>query len=183
MQKPDTKFLLAQSLLELAKKKPVEKITVTDITNNCSLKREAFYYHFYNKYQLINWFYGKNFVEILNNYIGKEPWGVMTARFLKLLREHSEFYTSALNDQNINNLRECIFRQGVKVMSKFVLGKTGKILLPDDLFFSISFHCYGAIDMIHDWLKNGMKQDEGEVGRLIEESMPQGLKVFFADTG
>jgi AcrR family transcriptional regulator len=53
MRKIDTKSLLAQSILELVQKKPVEKITVTDITNNCSLKRETFYYHFYDKYELI----------------------------------------------------------------------------------------------------------------------------------
>jgi probable dihydroxyacetone kinase regulator len=179
MQKMDTKSLLACSLLELSKHMPIEKITVTHITENCSLRRESFYYHFCDKYQLIKWLYKKNFIENLDLYIGKEPWRHTTARYLCFVRENWEFYRSALTDTNMNNFRSCVFEDGVKVISKFVLDKQKKDQLSDDMVFYISFHCYGATNMIYDWLESGMVKKEQEVGRLIENSMPGALKKYF----
>ena len=40
---------------ELMKRKSLEKITVSDIVQNCGLNRQTFYYHFQDKYDLVNW--------------------------------------------------------------------------------------------------------------------------------
>lgn len=48
-----TKELIAKSLLQLAKTKPLKKITVAEIANNCLVRRETFYYHFIDKYELM----------------------------------------------------------------------------------------------------------------------------------
>ena len=41
-----TQLKLAKSLKELMANQPFEKLSVSDITNNCSLHRQTFYYHF-----------------------------------------------------------------------------------------------------------------------------------------
>ena len=52
-----TKKALAQSLKELGSTKILDKITVADITNHCGVNRQTFYYHFNDKYELLNWIY------------------------------------------------------------------------------------------------------------------------------
>jgi probable dihydroxyacetone kinase regulator len=178
VKKTTTKSLLAQSLLELSKTMAVEKITITDITERCSLRRESFYYHFYDKYQLIRWMCEQNFTKTLNQSIGKEPWNLITSRFLQSVRLHREFYQSVLTDTNMNNLRSSIVGEGAKVMSAFVSDKSGK-KLSYDMKFHIYFHCYGAVNMICDWIKDGMVEEEEQISRLITVSMPEALKVFF----
>lgn len=46
MPNNSTKLALEASLKNLLLKKPVDKITITDLTNDCGITRMAFYYHF-----------------------------------------------------------------------------------------------------------------------------------------
>ncbi len=41
-----TKELLVESVLELMEAKPVNRITIRNITENCGMSRHAFYYYF-----------------------------------------------------------------------------------------------------------------------------------------
>ena len=48
-----TKRALAQSLKRLMARKPLSKITISDITEDCGISRMTFYYHFQDIYDLI----------------------------------------------------------------------------------------------------------------------------------
>ena len=41
-----TKKAIVESFLKLLKEKPVEKITIKDIVEDCGINRNTFYYHF-----------------------------------------------------------------------------------------------------------------------------------------
>ena len=47
--------LLAESFKELAKKHPIEKITIKEITDLAGVIRPTFYNHFQDKYELLEW--------------------------------------------------------------------------------------------------------------------------------
>ena len=50
-----TKRALAASLKKLLAQKPLSKITIADITEDCGMNRMTFYYHFQDIYDLIDW--------------------------------------------------------------------------------------------------------------------------------
>ena len=50
-----TKRALEQSLKNLLLKKPLTKITVNDIAEDCGINRMTFYYHFKDIYDLVDW--------------------------------------------------------------------------------------------------------------------------------
>ena len=50
-----TKRALAASLKRLLAEKPLSKITISDITDDCGINRMTFYYHFQDIYDLIEW--------------------------------------------------------------------------------------------------------------------------------
>ena len=50
-----TKRALAQSLKKLLQTKPLSKITINDITEDCGINRMTFYYHFKDIYDLVEW--------------------------------------------------------------------------------------------------------------------------------
>jgi len=50
-----TKRALEASLKNLLAKRPLDKITVTDITEDCGINRMTFYYHFKDIYDLVEW--------------------------------------------------------------------------------------------------------------------------------
>lgn len=50
-----TKRALADALKALMDEMPFAKISVADICEKCEMNRKSFYYHFKDKYDLVNW--------------------------------------------------------------------------------------------------------------------------------
>ena len=50
-----TKRALEASLKKLLLQKPLDKITINDIAEDCGISRMTFYYHFKDIYDLIEW--------------------------------------------------------------------------------------------------------------------------------
>ena len=59
-----TKKALAGALKELMDTKPFQKISVSDICERCQMNRKSFYYHFKDKYDLMNWITTQNSSEL-----------------------------------------------------------------------------------------------------------------------
>ena len=47
--------VLAESLKELSESRPLEKITIKEITDKVGVIRPTFYNHFQDKYELLEW--------------------------------------------------------------------------------------------------------------------------------
>lgn len=58
-----TKKALAESLKKLLQNYSFEKVSVSKICAECGLNRKSFYYHFKDKYDLVNWIYYSEFIE------------------------------------------------------------------------------------------------------------------------
>lgn len=65
MVRKTTKELLAESFRELADTKPIDKITIKDITENCGYSPATFYRQFRDKYDLIAWAYSRDLEKIM----------------------------------------------------------------------------------------------------------------------
>ena len=51
----NTKKTIAASLKKFMEKKPLSKITVSEIVADCQINRKTFYYHFENIQDLLKW--------------------------------------------------------------------------------------------------------------------------------
>ena len=106
-----TKSALASALKELMETTPFAKITVSDICAKCNMNRKSFYYHFRDKFDLVNWIFD---VEYLNHVqIGKNLIGWDSVLHLcNYFYENKDFYRKAMKveDQNsfINHFRELV---------------------------------------------------------------------------
>lgn len=60
-----TKRALASSLKELMAQTPFEKISVAQICENCDMHRKSFYYHFKDKYELLNWIFDTEIIKVI----------------------------------------------------------------------------------------------------------------------
>ena len=99
-----TKKVLAYALKDLMTKRPLAKITVGDVCEACDMNRKSFYYHFRDKYDLVNWiFYSEFFEEYGSN-------GLALSDALECLciffEKNMNFYRSALKQQGQNSFYE-----------------------------------------------------------------------------
>lgn len=63
-----TKNALAGSLKRFMTKKPLGKITVSEIIADCNVNRKTFYYHFEDIYALLKWMLEQEAIEVVKNF-------------------------------------------------------------------------------------------------------------------
>ena len=72
-----TKNALASSLKSLMEQKPFQKINVNDICEGCGMNRKSFYYHFKDKYDLVNWIFYTEFVSHIHVELYDNGWDLL----------------------------------------------------------------------------------------------------------
>ena len=95
-----TKKALAQSLKELGSTKILDKITVADITNHCGVNRQTFYYHFNDKYELLNWIYTEDLFNPLTKDLDFFNWGDKLVGLLKYMKNMKPFFMNTIKSSN-----------------------------------------------------------------------------------
>lgn len=102
-----TKRALAQTLKELMLEEPLAKISIGDICTHCGMNRKSFYYHFKDKYDLVNWIFDTEFLQC---YVGEASaedggWEAML-RLCEYFQKNKAFYQRALESQGQNSFYE-----------------------------------------------------------------------------
>jgi probable dihydroxyacetone kinase regulator len=172
----DSKSVLADSLMELAKNKPLEKITIQNIVDNCGAGRQTFYNHFNDKYDLMNWIYKTNAHRIWSAFIDLEPWSRVLSRIMDHMKENKIFYNRAINTNGQNSFFVYLFQDIQSSCIILIQKNLKKNALPDYILFTIDFYCYGAVNMVKQWAKNGMIESSELFAENIYHNMPEELK-------
>ena len=103
-----TKQLLAQSLQELMATAPLEKISVNDIVDHANVGRNTFYYHFEDKYDLVNWYFQSGITRFLVELSAYSSWNALLAALETYFQENKVFYCNALPTRQ-NSLQQYMF--------------------------------------------------------------------------
>ena len=69
-----TRRALAEALKTLMAQKLMDKITIHDITELCGIRRQNFYYHFEDVYDLMRWMFSEEAVSLLRRHEGTLLW-------------------------------------------------------------------------------------------------------------
>lgn len=104
-----TKQLLAQSLQELMATTPLEKISVNDIVDHANVGRNTFYYHFEDKYDLVNWYFQSGITRFLVELSAYSSWNALLAALETYFLENKVFYCNALAYNGQNSLQQYMF--------------------------------------------------------------------------
>ena len=100
-----TKSALARAMKKLMHTKDFQKISVTDICESCGMNRKSFYYHFKDKYDLMNWIFYTDFVTTVTVEKISSGWELLEA-VMNLFYNDQDFYKSALRTEGQNSFSE-----------------------------------------------------------------------------
>ena len=117
-----TKRALEASLKKLLTKKPLDKITITDITEDCGINRMTFYYHFKDKYDLVNWIFDTEITKIFSEEEWKNAgftWDILE-KICEYFYKHRTFYSKVLKIEGQNSFTEHFRDILVPVNRKFL---------------------------------------------------------------
>ena len=113
---------MAASLKSLMSEVPFTKINIADICERCQMNRKSFYYHFRDKYELVNWIFDTEFIEVTR----KSDCSTIDKFFDVLFAyfyENRSFYKKALQIDGQNSFSDH-FRELCQPLFTEVLRKT-----------------------------------------------------------
>ncbi|MBU3092116.1 dihydroxyacetone kinase transcriptional activator DhaS [Clostridium sp. CF011] len=153
-----TEKALALSLKQLMKTVPLSKISIQNIADNCRLNRQTFYYHFKDKFDLVNWIYYTEVTECIANCNRYENWTDGMYRTLCYLMNNNSFYINALNTPGQNAFNGYFFDFSCELIMGIVNDVSLGMNVPDmDKKFIADFYTHAFVGIIVQWIKTGMK--------------------------
>ncbi len=180
MRRQTTRELLAASFQELAQTKQINKITITQITDNCGMSQPTFYHHFRDKNDLIAWIEAENLNKIMSR-ISED--GYTWKDTLKDLAEYYEknrpYMVNALKYTNgQNSFAASLVRLNIEALSEVVRRSPGSDELSGMLGYYIRIYCYGTGKLLQAWLLGDEKLTKEEFAEVLEKSVPDPLKQY-----
>lgn len=164
-----TKLAIADVFKELMTKKPFEKITISDITTACGLNRQTFYYHFSDKYELLNWIFYNEAITPFMQELSFDNWSRKLFGMLNMIYTNSRFYSNALKTSYGEEFKDYMHRVSTNVFLSVIDHVSGNYVIPDDdKQFIAEFFSYGMIGTIVAWVQKGMKDTPQVVIAHIE---------------
>lgn len=100
-----TKNALASAMKKLMNRRAFSKISVTDICRECGMNRKSFYYHFKDKYDLVNWIFYVDFVSEITVQSYENGWKLLVD-ICELFYRDKDFYRAALMIEGQNSFRD-----------------------------------------------------------------------------
>lgn len=165
-----TQLKLANSLKELMSTQSFEKLSVSDITNHCSLHRQTFYYHFDDKYELLDWIVYKELIEPL---VDGFTFDNMYDRFIMLFTtmvEEKKFYLNALKidvDDMSRYISRLAYEQFMIVIDCIEKNTGVKSDHEENVMFA-EFLGYGFVGLVFGWAQRGMKDSPEVMTKRLE---------------
>lgn len=172
------KYRLADAMKACMRRMPVEKITVTEIVEECGTTRQTFYRNFQDKYDLINWYFDKILLESFEHMgEGKTVYEGLVNKFQFIEQEHL-FFRAAFKTDEQNCLKEHDFELILAFYTEQIQENTGH-KISDQLRFLLEMYCQGSIYMTTQWILGRLKGTPKQMAEQLVAAMPPELFDMF----
>ena len=169
-----TKKALSDALKAAMKKKPMQKITVSELIQACGVNRKTFYYHFEDIYALLKWTFEQEAVEVVRNF--------------DLLVDYEEAITFVMNYGEENNyILNCAYDSiGQEGLKRFFCADFSEVFMSvieqaehiagmeldaDYREFLCSFYVEAITGLLIDWIKRREHRDRETVIEYITSTV------------
>lgn len=159
-----TKRMMADVMKTLMTRRPVSKISVGEIVDECGLNRNSFYYHFRDKYDLVNWIFYTDFVVELGQQQFDTSWEFMEC-LCRFFQKDRLFYLHALEDVGQNSFSEYV--KGITRDALLIRSEDQDIEYMD---FYVSFFVDAYLATIRRWLTENNEMSPEALTSLIKKA-------------
>lgn len=144
-----TKRALATALKTLMEEEDFSKISVADICDRCGMNRKSFYYHFKDKYDLVNWIFDIEFLNVVSRPGTRENTWDGLEELCIYFYENKKFYRNALKVKGQNSLEEHFIEILIPIVVDSVRNTLGEGVRME---FYINFCVDAFIGSIKRWI-------------------------------
>lgn len=162
-----TKRILADAMKELMETRPFAKISVSHIVEACDLNRNSFYYHFKDKYDLVNWIFYTELAQDVNQIGGEASGWSMLERVLAFFYKNKSFYANALSISGQNSFAEYF----VNLMNGLIRSRWEELYEEDGYQdYYISFFVDAFVATLSRWIQQGCTIPPQELAQIVKNA-------------
>lgn len=159
-----TKYDLEASLKKLLLQKPLDKITINDLTSDCGISRMAFYYHFKDIYDLTEWACMEDAARALQGKKTYDSWQEGLLQIFEAVLENKPFIMNVYHSVSREQVENYLFRLTYDLLMGVVEEKSaGMEISEEEKNFIAEFYKYSFVGIMLDWIKHGMKDSYQEL--------------------
>lgn len=181
-----TKRALEASLKKLLRTKPLNKITIADITEDCGINRMTFYYHFKDIYDLVEWSWQEDANKSLAEKKTYDTWEAGFLQILESIKENKLFilsiYRNIRRDYVENYLYQFTYRLLIDVIEEKAAGMP---VAKSDKEFIANLYKYAFVGLLLEWINNDMTEDPkkivSQLAKVIHGNFAHALEACRTD--
>lgn len=151
-----TEQLLADTLKELMSNESLDRITVQELSSACNIKRQTFYYHFRDIYDLLTWMFLNE-----NALINKEvkDWKEMVKMITKYANKNKNFVKHILESSARDLFEQFVYSYFYsRILRQFAsLDKENKFTSEERKFY-VTYYTSAMTSCVILWIDQGMKE-------------------------
>ena len=177
-----TKLQLEDAFKELLLEKTFHKITIKDLTDKCHISRMAFYYHFKDIYDLVEWSCEEDSKRAADGNTTYDTWEQGFLNIFYAIEENKPFILNVYHYVSQEQITQYLYRVVYRLIKDVVEEcAEGMSVREEDKKFIADFYKFAFVGIILDWIRNDMKTSpeqlvarisaliEGDVVRMLEK--------------
>ena len=181
-----TKRALEASLKNLLAQKPLDKITINAITEDCGISRMTFYYHFKDIYDLIEWSCVEDAAKALAGKKTYETWQQGFLQIFEAVLANRPFIMNVYHSVSREQVENYLYSLTYDLMIGVVEEKAAGMQVKDaDKKFIADFYKYAFVGLMLDWIRKGMKEEPQAIidrlGCLVHGNVVSALHNYRTD--
>lgn len=166
-----TKSELDAALRTLLRQKPLEELRVRELTEFCGLRRQSFYYHFRDVFDLFAWSMARERALLLDQQANCMTWRQVLLALLRRIEEERPFYQAVLSQGGQASLGAMIPLEDVlEAAQAYYRKRNGS--LPDPAAEALERRCGQTVllSLAESWARNQLPLTPEEIADSLERT-------------
>lgn len=168
--------------MHLLEQKPLDKITVKDIVEDCGVNRGTFYYYYADIYALVEDIFEEEVQRIAASHTSYDSWQEGFLLGTEVAKKEKRQLYHAYNAINRDKLESYLTKLASRLMEDFVAQQAEGLCVPqEDQRFIARFYSCALVGLAMQWIRDGMVEDPeayiNRMGLLLEGNIRRALET------
>lgn len=176
------KLQLANALKERMRTMPLEKIRVKDLTDDCEVNRQTFYYHFDDIYDLLHWACVNEIRTATKISDPNVTWKESAELLMKYIEKNRDLCTLVLDTMGRRQLKNMFSGNIEQLLRKITENLQSKKLSPERtelLEFNIKYNSIAISGLLESWLLDEIKMPSEKILWYMEYIVKNNIQSLY----
>lgn len=165
------------------KKKPLKKITVTEIITDCEVNRKTFYYHFEDIYALLKWMLEQEAIEVVKQFDFMVDYQEAILFVMDYVESNTHILNCAYDSMGREEMKRFFYMDFIGIMRTIIDGAEKELNMSvkeDFKVFLCDLYTEAVAGTLISWFKDNTEKDKEQALKYLSltfrTSLPEVLK-------